>query len=108
MYENNEWHPDSQWLLEATDLDKGEDRTFALAQIQWWLPAAEMEKAKAFVQEKPSTSYLQRMMGIPYGRASSLIAVMEEIGIVSERKPDGTRTLRERPPSTTSPDQGSL
>lgn len=37
---NNEWHPETQWLLLAVDLDKGEDRTFALKNIhQWFSPA---------------------------------------------------------------------
>jgi predicted DNA-binding transcriptional regulator YafY len=35
-FENNEWHPDTQWLLEATDVEKGEIRTFALANIHSW------------------------------------------------------------------------
>lgn len=78
MYENNEWHPDTQWLLEATDLEKGEDRTFALAKIHEWFPAAEFEKAKSLVQEKQSASYLQRMMGISYGRAGALLAVLQK------------------------------
>lgn len=29
------WHPREQWLLEALDLDKMEDRTFALADAVW-------------------------------------------------------------------------
>ncbi len=40
VYANNEWHPESQWLLEATDVEKGEDQTFALAQIHGWFSAA--------------------------------------------------------------------
>ena len=35
-FENNEWHPESQWLLEAVDLEKGEVRTFALSKIHSW------------------------------------------------------------------------
>jgi predicted DNA-binding transcriptional regulator YafY len=27
------WHPEPQWLLEAIDLDKGAERSFALADI---------------------------------------------------------------------------
>jgi predicted DNA-binding transcriptional regulator YafY len=38
-FENNEWHPDTQWLLEAVDLDKGEVRTFAFAKIHSWRAA---------------------------------------------------------------------
>lgn len=38
-FENNEWHPETQWLLEAVDLDKGWTRSFALANIHSWKPA---------------------------------------------------------------------
>lgn len=33
---SNEWHPEAQWLLSATDADKGERRTFAMAGIKAW------------------------------------------------------------------------
>ncbi len=36
---NNEWHPETQWLLEAIDVDKRESRSFALANIHSWKPA---------------------------------------------------------------------
>lgn len=29
-YGNTEYHPEAQWLLEAYDLDKDEDRVFAM------------------------------------------------------------------------------
>ena len=32
-----EWHPEPQWLLEAFDVAKGEDRTFAVRSIRAWL-----------------------------------------------------------------------
>lgn len=35
-FENNEWHPESQWLLEAVDLEKNEIRTFAMKNIHSW------------------------------------------------------------------------
>ena len=39
IFENNEWHPETQWLLEAEDLDKAKAlRTFALANIHSWTP----------------------------------------------------------------------
>lgn len=38
VWENNEWHPDTQWLLEAIDIEKREARTFALANIHSWVP----------------------------------------------------------------------
>lgn len=38
-FENNEWHAETQWLLEAVDVEKGEIRTFALANIHSWNPA---------------------------------------------------------------------
>lgn len=33
---NNEWHPDTQWLLEAVDVDSGKIRTFAMKNIHSW------------------------------------------------------------------------
>jgi len=35
-YGATEWHPDAQWLLDALDLDKGADRTFAMKDIRCW------------------------------------------------------------------------
>jgi hypothetical protein len=35
-FENNEWHPQSQWIMNAIDLDKHEIRSFALASIHEW------------------------------------------------------------------------
>lgn len=31
------WHPESQWLLDALDVDKHENRTFAMKDIRAWL-----------------------------------------------------------------------
>lgn len=31
-----EWHPDAQWFLEAFDLNKNEERTFAMRDISNW------------------------------------------------------------------------
>ncbi len=36
---NNEWHPETQWLLEALDVDKRQSRTFALANVHSWRAA---------------------------------------------------------------------
>jgi predicted DNA-binding transcriptional regulator YafY len=38
VFENNEWHADTQWLLEAVDLDKNAVRTFAMKDIHSWRP----------------------------------------------------------------------
>lgn len=32
-YGSTRWHPDEQWLLKAIDIDKGEERDFAMTQI---------------------------------------------------------------------------
>lgn len=32
-----EWHAGVQWLLDAWDLDKGAQRTFAMKDIQAWI-----------------------------------------------------------------------
>ncbi|HEX6499142.1 MAG TPA: hypothetical protein VF054_08940 [Micromonosporaceae bacterium] len=34
-----DWHPESQWLLDAEDVDRGVKRTFALADVHSWKPA---------------------------------------------------------------------
>lgn len=31
-----EWHPEPQWLLDAVDIEKAEDRTFAMKDIHQW------------------------------------------------------------------------
>jgi predicted DNA-binding transcriptional regulator YafY len=34
---SNPWHPEPQWLLDAFDVDKAEDRAFAMKNItDWW------------------------------------------------------------------------
>lgn len=38
VWGNSSFHPEEQWLLEAIDQDKREDRTFALAGIHSWTP----------------------------------------------------------------------
>lgn len=30
------WHPQAQWLLTAKDVDRGEDRDFAMSGIKEW------------------------------------------------------------------------
>ena len=31
-----DWHPDNQWLLDATDLEKNAERSFAIKDIKAW------------------------------------------------------------------------
>jgi hypothetical protein len=38
-FENNEWHPETQWLLEAVDVEDDKTKTFALAGIHECRPA---------------------------------------------------------------------
>jgi predicted DNA-binding transcriptional regulator YafY len=38
-FQNNEWHPETQWMLEAVDVEKGKMRCFALANIHSWKAA---------------------------------------------------------------------
>ena len=38
VFENNEWHPTSQWMVKAVDMEKLETRFFALANIHSWKP----------------------------------------------------------------------
>jgi predicted DNA-binding transcriptional regulator YafY len=34
---STEWHPEEQWLLDAYDLDRGADRSFAMKDILEWI-----------------------------------------------------------------------
>jgi hypothetical protein len=36
----NEWHTEPQWLLDAIDLDRNVERTFALAMVHSWRSAS--------------------------------------------------------------------
>ncbi len=38
-FENSEWHPETQWLLRAVDIEKGATRDFAMKDIHSWEPA---------------------------------------------------------------------
>ena len=38
IWGHNEWHTESQWLLNAFDLYQREMRTFAMASIHSWTP----------------------------------------------------------------------
>jgi hypothetical protein len=33
-----EWHPQPQWMLAATDVDRNVHRTFAMANVHSWIP----------------------------------------------------------------------
>ncbi len=33
---STQWHPEPQWFLKAWDMDKGEDRDFAMKDIKAW------------------------------------------------------------------------
>ncbi len=41
-FENSEWHPETQWILEALDVEKHELRGFAFANIHSWKPAPQL------------------------------------------------------------------
>lgn len=59
-FDSNQWHPEPQWLMNATDVEKGELRTFALKDILRWqntegdkvppLPPSEQERVKALAE----------------------------------------------------------
>lgn len=36
-YGKTEYHPESQWLLKALDIDKNEERNFAMKDIESWI-----------------------------------------------------------------------
>jgi len=35
-YKSTEWHKEEQWILNALDIEKGEKRGFAIADIKEW------------------------------------------------------------------------
>lgn len=39
FFGSSPWHPEEQWLLNAFDVGKGAERTFAMKDIHGWLPA---------------------------------------------------------------------
>lgn len=43
-YGKTEWHPQEQWLLQATDVDKGAVRTFAVKDIDFIYGNDDVEK----------------------------------------------------------------
>ncbi len=32
-----EWHPENQWILDGLDLEKGQNRSFAMRDIRAWI-----------------------------------------------------------------------
>lgn len=70
-------------MITRDDIYAGEDLT-----------DAEIEAATKFAVEKPSTSYLQRRMQIPYSHAMRLMDYLEATGVVSPRNAAGKRTVR--------------
>ena len=38
---SNEWHPDTQWMLEAVDVDDMKTKDFAMKDIHSWSPVKE-------------------------------------------------------------------
>ena len=37
-FENSEWHPETQWVLYAVDVEKNAVRSFAMKDIHSWEP----------------------------------------------------------------------
>ena len=50
-------------------------------------------KAKKLVLEKPSTSYIQRHLGIGYNQACEIMEHFESEGLLSPRNADGLRKV---------------
>jgi predicted DNA-binding transcriptional regulator YafY len=38
QFVSTQWHPEPQWVMEAFDLDRKEDRSFAIKDILDWKP----------------------------------------------------------------------
>jgi predicted DNA-binding transcriptional regulator YafY len=43
FFGHTDYHPEAQWLLEATDLDRQVPRTFAMKDVHGWRPATDPE-----------------------------------------------------------------
>ena len=43
LFGSTEWHPEPQWLMEAFDVEKGQNRTFAMKDIRAWIELAKCE-----------------------------------------------------------------
>jgi DNA segregation ATPase FtsK/SpoIIIE-like protein len=65
------------------------DTIYALSDVT----ETEVEVARRFAREKPSTSYLQRKMQIPYSHAMRLMEVLEAERFVTPRRANGSRDL---------------
>jgi len=46
FFGSTEWHKEEQWLLEAFDVDKNADRSFAVKDIKSWQVEQELTKGK--------------------------------------------------------------
>jgi uncharacterized protein (DUF1684 family) len=44
-FANTEWHPDTQWLIEATDVEDGKLKDFAMKDIHSWQPVSSTSSA---------------------------------------------------------------
>lgn len=60
-----------------------------------------LDRARVLVKEKPSTSYVQRKLGIGYNHACDLMELFEREGLISTAKADGSRVLLQTPWSRT-------
>ena len=40
-FKSTQWHPSAQWILEAFDIDKVAERSFAVKDIHTWTPFRE-------------------------------------------------------------------
>lgn len=57
------------------------------------LTDAEIEAAKKFLREKPSTSYVQRKMLIGYNHAARIVSYLEALQWISEPDRTGVRRV---------------
>jgi predicted DNA-binding transcriptional regulator YafY len=51
-----EWHPEPQWVLEAFDLDRNAERSFAIKDIVEWCPTVDAPAATANCTGKNAAS----------------------------------------------------
>lgn len=51
-FSKSEWHPETQWMLDAHDVEKDAIRSFALSDIQSWTPLSKACVEVDLVEEK--------------------------------------------------------
>lgn len=74
---STEWHPEAQWLLQAIDIDKGEEREFAMKDIAASpaAPGAEVAEAIHAARGFDPRDKAVSGAGVPYGEWAATLKI---------------------------------